>query len=530
MVVLSLVACGAEGASLQLFRGTGVVDCLTDTVDGPELFTIAATADFSNPGACVTDTGGKHWRAACEGSGRQSSDTKMDFIMTDSYLCGREHLVGHAGFTFSVQYADFGKLATGQCVRGMAGMFWKFVDSQNMVFPNCVAYNANTFFGANSDKSRTKLPGLQFLGMGVNMMTDDLTGDGIRSVNRPNVMELVGYENNVETFDSSWSTGAAWFKAANSQVIKSRTATDSSITTNFEDTRAVQTANSLSADVKAAYGVADASVSMKVSDSYEAAWKSSKVRSERKFEQGRYKMQLKNDQGQFTRQFLYRIWKAFRDYSENDDTVEGVPQWATEMAAVLVAEFGTHVITEVEMGGRVTVVVETSSCMSSDARTKAVEGQVCGGVKTARAKVCAGGATSDSTSSKTVSGVEQWSVGVEGGSRSVCTKDTCDFDTYAASVNEDTAEIIAVKLSEITSFLDLKKPVQMWNQEKSLVMDDDKIRLLKTALGKLIKAGAKTNLGVKACPTALPAGALSIGPSVEMLMMAIVPMFALLFL
>merc|ERR1711953_592016 len=67
---------------------------------------------------------------------------------------------------------------------------------------------------------------------------------------------------------------------------------------------------------------------------------------------------------------------------------------------------------------------------------------------------CLEGGQSDSTSEQSKSALDGWDVLVQGGDRSVCTKDACDMDAFAASVDlPSRLEIIDAELQPITYYI-----------------------------------------------------------------------------
>jgi len=147
-----------------------------------------------------------------------------------------------------------------------------------------------------------------------------------------------------------------------------------------------------------------------------------------------------------------------------------------------VRTYGTHVIAEVQVGGRLNVQVQMSSCLSSAERQKAIEAKVCASTETpvAGGGGCAAASYDDAEQQKIENSIENWDVTVEGGDPSTCaTKNDCDGRGWLQSVTVDNdLQVLSVQLREMTEYIQEEHREAMRNKLKDYL---EEVALQKSA-------------------------------------------------
>lgn len=221
----------------------------------------------------------------------------------------------------------------------------------------------------------------------------------------------------------------------------SGTATSKDKLAQYEDVSSYQKALAAELGVEGSYGIVEAEASVKVETAVQNALEKNSVIGKQETYRPLYLIRLAD----FT--------EATADYLDDVARV-----YSREMSmGRFVANYGTHVISEVHVGGRLNVQVRMSSCMSRSARQKALSTAVCASASNGVASggVCADVSVSKDDENKLQTTVEDWDVVVEGGDPSKCaSKTSCDKEAWTASVNSAAdLQILSLKLSELTKFI-----------------------------------------------------------------------------
>jgi len=240
----------------------------------------------------------------------------------------------------------------------------------------------------------------------------------------------------------------------NTQASLTNTQVEASSTRSYQTMREWQRDRSGSVSGSGNYGVKNFEGSVAVSTSVKNSFENKKVRSEREYSQARYKVKLAESGLTFARQFLHFLDDNLRFTCGGDQDAREC--WKEVVAPNFVEEFGTHVIHEVTMGGRVTAVVESESSADATLRERDVNAKMCAGIdmKVKSVSGCTEAGQTDSSSQSSQSAFDGWDVLVQGGDRGVCTKTACDMDAFAESVDLPARlEVIDAKLQPITYYI-----------------------------------------------------------------------------
>jgi len=236
--------------------------------------------------------------------------------------------------------------------------------------------------------------------------------------------------------------GQLWQHSINVEVVQlSGTATSETKLAQYEDVGSYQAALSAELGVYGAYGVYEAEASVKV----EAAVQSALARN-----------QVIGKQETFRPLYLIRLADFTEGTEEFVDDVRRVYDGEFSMAH-FIANYGTHAIREVHVGGRLNVQVRMSSCLSTEDRQRALSSKVCASQNTPGAGVggCADVGLDDATTKRIENSIEDWDVVVEGGDPSHCaSKTACDGAAWLQSVDgHGDLQILSIKLEEITDYI-----------------------------------------------------------------------------
>merc|ERR1711879_1114760 len=108
--------------------------------------------------------------------------------------------------------------------------------------------------------------------------------------------------------------------------------------------------------------------------------------------------------------------------------------------------YGTHIITEVTMGGRLSIQTTADACLSKAEAERQAEVEACGAydAKVKSVEACKSGSISQGESSETSSKATSCNLKVEGGDISKCQAGTCgssmcENDAWAESVVRNTS-------------------------------------------------------------------------------------------
>merc|ERR1712007_2730 len=125
------------------------------------------------------------------------------------------------------------------------------------------------------------------------------------------------------------------------------------------------------------------------------------------------------------------------DESSGDATIEAAAERFMNL-------YGTHMITEVTMGGRLSIQTTADACVSKAEAERQAEVEACGAydAKVKSVEVCKSGSISQGESSETSSKATSCNLKVEGGDISKCQAGTCgssmcENDAWVESVGEE---------------------------------------------------------------------------------------------
>merc|ERR1712113_999500 len=123
--------------------------------------------------------------------------------------------------------------------------------------------------------------------------------------------------------------------------------------------------------------------------------------------------------------------------TSGDQTIEAA-------AERFLATYGTHMITEVTMGGRLSIQTTADACVSSAEAERQAEGKACAAYNAAVSSVeaCASGSVSQGESSESSSKASTCNLKVEGGDISKCKAGSCgsgmcDNDAWVNSIGQE---------------------------------------------------------------------------------------------
>jgi hypothetical protein len=358
---------------------------------------------------------------------------------------------GFPRFTLSVNANNKASFLAGSCIAegGYTEESWSeslsvtfYAEGATVYLPDCEDYDPGEFC-PNCYKMS------EFLGLGF-----DLTEDSSHLNQRQHVARLMGDEEAI--------SGSTYVSIDNTDFREIDRVVQEGTTSSFEDSGSMQSARSLELGVEGSYGVADISSSVGLSDSQSSSFESSMARSETVLQQGLNTLEFKSSDAEYYPTFQF--WKAAvgmneycADYPPNNGN-----SWCYDyFVDNIVEEFGTHYISKITMGGQVTFIQETSSCLEASARESAVESSLCVGVEEADIEGCATATQTESSTTEQSSLIESYMLEIVGGDNSVslqvCTYSNdgfaCDFAAFAETVNDDTAGIVTFELRETAALV-----------------------------------------------------------------------------
>lgn len=233
-----------------------------------------------------------------------------------------------------------------------------------------------------------------------------------------------------------------WQHSINLEVVElSGTATSNTKLAQYEDIGSYQASLAAELGVYGAYGVASAEASAKVEVAVQTALAQNSVIGKQETYRPLYLIRLA-DFTRGTEEFRGDVSLTFHGGMSMEQ---------------FIANYGTHVIQEVQVGGRLNVQVRMSSCLSSAERQKALQSKVCASYDAGAASAggCAELGLDEATANKIENSIEDWDVVVEGGDPATCaSKTACAGAAWLQSVNANSdSQVLSLKLRELTDYI-----------------------------------------------------------------------------
>lgn len=457
----------------------------------------------------------KYMKFTCMGDGKVSDlDSGMVITIWNEYrhcssIEGVTNYLQSPQFSFIVQLEHLEKFYNGECIPIREGLnlqlnLTKMVNFvQRSRYPTCHRFDFLKYvdYLESTSPGNKVIPGLGFLGKGFDITKDLISGEEMKKIQRYRILRPNGYF----PFTAPNFEDSKWFQGENTNVYPSQTQSEIGSENHFSDKYSYQRAIAVSLGIdtsEVTKAGPSAAASMAVSSEFSTTIKSNNVRIERKFEHLLYSIQYDPDDLFYTRQFEYDVMKLFHSkgnkyLSEND-------------VELFIGKYGTHIITEVTLGGSATMIQENSACSTEEERSLMFKSNICARLETGlhseetqetgsdkdeheidcKSNNKLGVDVSSGESSSVKNGESSWSIKIEGGDRSLCTKEKCDLYSYEKTIGLDNAEVIDFKLKDISFILSAHRPREDFTGK---VMTEDNIQILAASIDAYILRQQKPN-------------------------------------
>jgi len=217
------------------------------------------------------------------------------------------------------------------------------------------------------------------------------------------------------------------------RVTQINSASTSSVSHNYKDLNTFKEDRAAALNIKGAYGLKSGSAAIKGGDSVKTSLQNDKQFTEFTNLYKKYSLRM-----QTSFQPTAPVKEAVKiDESSGDQTIDAA-------ATRFLATYGTHMITEVTMGGRLSIQTTADACISSAEAERQAEVEACAAYNAAVSSVeaCASGSISQGESSESSSKGSTCNLKVEGGDFSKCQagkcgSGMCDNNAWANTVGQE---------------------------------------------------------------------------------------------
>jgi hypothetical protein len=299
------------------------------------------------------------------------------------------------------------------------------------------------------------LPLLKHLGQGFHILEDSTDADMLTQLDRPLVLKQTFGSNQVVVESSSYLT------TSEVTVAEVNTATSSGQSNSYSKASAFFEDRALSLNVEGSYGVVGGSAAIQGGVSVKGALEQNKQYAEYVSNFPKYHIKAKSDltDDDFSPSLL-----GYAD-SENFDWDSATLEESKARMKFMVNLFGTHYVSQITVGGRLSITTEQSACATEQEISQSIETQACASANFAIKSVggCVSGSLSEGESDSTSASSSGCALKVEGGDHSACSHgscdegNACDRDTWAAGILESdrtTLAPLSFQLRPITDLLD----------------------------------------------------------------------------
>jgi len=322
------------------------------------------------------------------------------------------------------------------------------------------------------------LPGMEFYGAGINIFSDKVTVDALGSASKESFLNRNIAENTQLNEGYAYQDGA--------RVTKNNAAFSSSAEKSFDSFDEFQRSREASLNIEGTYGMASGSAALKGGDSVKNSLKKNKKMTEKRVNVPLYtiantKFDEMNDicsvlddavniasgssYGNVVKKFNEIVdvknnaWKGDAAVLKGLLTDKQKSEARHLYADKWFERWGTHMISNVVMGGELVWTTTSSACATEQETKMYVDTQVCAGGTSGVAKVdgCAGFAQDDAVLKSESLSSATCTLQVRGGDTSKCgsgdcNTSPCDVEAWKASLTPENAAPISFELSDVMKF------------------------------------------------------------------------------
>lgn len=310
------------------------------------------------------------------------------------------------------------------------------------------------------------LPGLGILGKGFSIIEDNTDADKLTQLNRPLILP--------QTFGSRKKTiaGTQYLMTQEAQVTPINTVSAKSSETTISSLDEFARQRSAELNVEGSYGIKSGSVALEGGDSIKTSLAQSMQVTQQSNAYPKYSIRGYITEGASAQ---------FNAFLSGFDESLATPEELKAKAKQFVERFGTHMITEVTMGARLSTETKSDACLSKTEATTNAKAKACAAYKAAvSVSGCASAAQDTASNNEVSASSSSCSLKVEGGDTSFCSAGSCgvaqcDNDAWAASIGKDRHQFAPMSF-QLTAATQIARDLQKGKDTPLWVAVDELVR------------------------------------------------------